>query len=101
MVCSHNGIPPDNEKGHSTMTCNIVDESQNSMLHKRRHTPRRTYRRFPFIQSTKRGIASLWCLKAAWGTWVAVSGRSTRGASQGLGRFCSLIWVLVTQMVQF
>lgn len=39
MVCSHNGILPDNEKGHSTMTCNNVDESQNSMLHKRRLVP--------------------------------------------------------------
>ena len=31
---------------------------------------------------------------------MAVSGRSTRGASQGLRRFCFLIWILVTWMVQ-
>ena len=31
---------------------------------------------------------------------MAMSGRSTGGASQGLRRFCFLIWILVTWMVQ-
>lgn len=83
------------------MTHSIVDEPQKHNVVQRKATPKRTYWRIPFISSTKRDRANLRCLKSARWTWAAVSARSTGGAFQGLGSFCVLIWILVTQMVQF